>query len=186
MTVVAFEWCFQTLEGHDLPAHLYLLDFGSRSATRKVLALLRSDCESDLAAGADAVRLVVSPEWRENLIGAAAGLYLHDRAAAVAATWDRVWRSWVSPQLVVLLEHLDPAFDQRAPEALREIASHVDDPTTTEPEKALGALRAVLTARGVALPELPSHSVPDDVLKPWEAFASKLRDALAVVLESPI
>ena len=65
-------------------------------------------------------RLLQHDNWRYQLVAAAWMALTDDRDAdRLSALWDRIARgSWVTPQLLVVVHHLDPAFGARVAEVI--------------------------------------------------------------------
>lgn len=144
------------------------------SDTIQVLQTLRDMASSDPAFEEEAISLVERADWRGNLVGAVAALFLRDPEDALTRLWDRLEKgSWVSPQLACVLERLDPAFADHARRARSRLGRRgIAEPEPVTPEshsrrgpetpsesteKTIGALRLLTEVREKGVARVPPY-----------------------------
>ncbi|MFC1523358.1 hypothetical protein ACFL6N_01075 [Thermodesulfobacteriota bacterium] len=94
-----------------LPAHLVLKGmYGANEDIQDVLDRVQTAIgvgENELWLG----RLLENPDWRTQLTGAVALLFVDDVAPYIEKVWDAVVKgSWMTPQLLAVLSIIDPGF----------------------------------------------------------------------------
>lgn len=100
------------------------------------------DCCMDRAAQKDVFHLLSDQNWRPTLVGAVAALFLPRDEKLIAALWSQIdRRSWVIPQLAVVLAKLDPDFENQC---RRRLEAHCprhcpEPPATTSGEQGSAA-----------------------------------------------